>query len=226
MTVQTTPLPTPLRRRWQWSLRTLLLLTAAIAAWTACWQVRRQSDLLRREIASMENVTRELTVDDPAQFAVIKQQETWHIDDRWHVYLPPGSAYRLKLALHGIDVDNFPEAAFQGQIEPGRHEISYVIVGEPGPQGSQGSPAARARILVDGESVIETTEDPAWNPHIGWSHGISHDRVQQLPVSEPLVVMRRRFAVPFPGGGSSTSFQGPATGVLLWIEADHLEPGR
>lgn len=217
MNVEATVPQTPsCGRRWQWSLRTLLLFTAVVAAWTAWWQVARQSDRLQREISSMENVSRELTVDDAAQFAAVKQQELWHSDDRWHVYLPPGGTYRLKLATRGIDADNFPATALQQRIEPGRHEISYVLESDPG------SPDSQVRILVDGLNVLKASDGADWNPRIGWSdQGPVYDRVQQLSVSAPLVIMRRRFAVAYPaGGGSSTSFTGPAMGVLLWIEAD------
>jgi hypothetical protein len=204
------------RRRWQWSLRTLLLLTAAIAAWTAYYQVRRQSEIVRREIASMENVTRRLTVNDQQQFAAIKQQPMWHNDDRWQVYLPPGNAYRMKLVTREVDIDDFPEAPWQSSIEAGRHEIAYAY------EYDTKAESGRLKVLVDGQVVIEATEGPPWNPSIGFSsHNDSFERVVQKPLSQPLVLTRRRFMIPDPaGGGSSSSFKGPVSGVLLWIESD------
>jgi hypothetical protein len=199
-----------LRRRWQWSLRTLLLLTAAIAGWTAYVQVGRQSEVLRQEIDRMEAVARKLVVNDPRQFAVVEQPQVWRNDDRWHVFLPPGGAYRLKLATREVDMANFPEAPWQHSLEPGRHEIAFRLDIE----------SSRLAVDIDGEQVIEASEGGGWNASAWSGHGGYYERVQQMPVSEPLLLVRRRFNIPSVGGGSQSAPPGPVDGILLWIERD------
>src|SRR5690606_13028559 len=74
----------PARRiRWQWSVTTLLLLTAVVAAWVGWWQVRKQSVRLRSQIQAMQRLQRRLVIDDPQQFAIIEEHETWYDEDRW-----------------------------------------------------------------------------------------------------------------------------------------------
>jgi hypothetical protein len=189
-------------QRWQWSLTTLLLLTAAIAAWTAWLQVRRESASLRREIALMEELARRLLVDDPSQFAVVEKSEMWYDQDRWEVFLPEGSAYVVNLATRDIGATGFAEAAWQKPIAPGRHHITWFA--------DQSGDSATPKIVVDvdGERLIEALENTDWAAQSGnwWGSG-SYDRVTQLPVGQPLQLQRRRFSTP-----------GQAAGVLLWIE--------
>src|SRR5262245_58455792 len=124
MTVeQRTALTLPVRRRgwrWQWSLTTLLLLMAAIAAWMAWFGAGQKSARLLAEIATMEQLPRRFKVDDPSQFAVVEKTEMWYDDDRWEVYLPEGNAYVIKLVTRGIHGNDFPEASWQQAIPPGR----------------------------------------------------------------------------------------------------------
>jgi hypothetical protein len=206
----TVPEPAPRRWRWQWSLRTLLLLTAAIAAWTAYVQVGRESEVLRSEIDSMEKVARKLTVDDPGQFAVVERPQVWRNDERWHVYLPPGGTYRLKLATYGIDLENFPEPKWEATLQPGRHEIASQLDIE----------TSRMTMLFDGQQVIEAAEGAGWNASAWSGHGGYYERSQQMPVSKPLLLIRRRFMTPAVTGGSTWPPSGPTPGMLLWIERD------
>ncbi len=218
MSVEESPLimkmpPRRSRWRWQWSLTTLLLLTAAIAAWTAWFQVRRESDKLRREIGSMEELSRRFKVDDPMQFAVVEKTEMWYDDDRWDVYLPEGSGYVLKLVTRDIYEKGYPEAGWEQPITPGRHEIMWII------EKASGSAPPRVVVSVDGRPVIEVTEDTQWvNQSSSWSGSGSYDRVKQFPVTQPLELQRRRFAKPQPGGSWSINSEEPALGALMWIE--------
>jgi hypothetical protein len=197
--------------RWQWSLTTLLLLTAAIAAWTAWFQVRRESDKLQREIGSMEELSRRFKVDDPSQFAVVEKTEMWYDDDRWEVYLPPLNDYVVKLVTRNIYATGFPEDAWVHPIPPGRHEIMWVI------DKGNGTSTPRIVVFVDGGPVIDAIQDKEWTSY-SWSGSGSYDRVQQFPITEPLELHRRRFIRPQPSGSASINSDEPAWGALLWIE--------
>lgn len=49
----------------QWSLQTLFLLTAVVAVWAGYLSYRHQLSRLEAEIAAMQRLEAELTVEDP-----------------------------------------------------------------------------------------------------------------------------------------------------------------
>ena len=53
----------------QWSIRTLLLLTAAVAVWVAFFKMRREVPPLEARIAAMRALARELIVEDEQKMA-------------------------------------------------------------------------------------------------------------------------------------------------------------
>src|SRR5690349_19745637 len=107
--------PTPpqpaARNRWQFSLRTILLIMAAVGVWTAVLINRREIPLLTQRITSMRPLARELVVKDESKIAVVKCEETWYDENEWLIYLPSDN-YQLSLATQQIDQhDKVPEPA-------------------------------------------------------------------------------------------------------------------
>ena len=210
--LESTPAVAPRRRRWQWNLWTIILLTAAVGGWTAYFEISGRTEKTRAEIETLETLARRLTVGNPDQFAVVEPHPVWHDDNRFQVYLPAGRTYRLKVATRQIDDNGLAEPRWQAAIEPGEHEIAIVQKKLPDDEGWQ------VTVTVDGQTVIEGTEPVEWNDGSGWSGGGGHSRVTQLPLDKPLILQRRRFSVAQPGGGSRSPNRGPVNGMLLWIE--------
>src|SRR3954468_20955325 len=80
----------PRRARWQVGIRTLVLLTAAIAVWMTVLINRRHNALLDSRIRAMRSLARELLVDDPKRIAVVKLEEMWIDENQWLIHLPAG----------------------------------------------------------------------------------------------------------------------------------------
>ncbi|WP_165075284.1 hypothetical protein [Paludisphaera rhizosphaerae] len=201
------------RRRWQVGVRTLILLTAAVAVGlTYALESYRIADLTDK-LYPQSPLPRELVVDDPGRIAVVQAQFIYN-SDRWDVYLPPGRRYRLCLATRGIE-EGAPPPPPQASapLEPGRHVIAMVV-----PPGGEGW---RLGVSCDGMVVASTTEPKEWRSNLGGVGG------SQVPMGEqsssdddrPVVLFRERFRGRDVHG---TPFlpRGPTDGVALWIEPD------
>jgi hypothetical protein len=196
------------RRPWQFGLRTAFLITAAIAAWTAVFVNRRESEQLRTRIQTIRPLARELVVDDPDQTAVVKLDEMWYDENGWDLYLPAGQ-YRVCLATRGIDRDGKAQAKASAPIAPGRHRLTF--------EQTQNAEARRLVIQNDGARLLETVEDYDKKSFSGWSsHGVFTTSIQR-PADEPLFLFRRQYFVPRTDGSSSVT-EDPSDGVLIWIE--------
>ena len=200
----------PRRRRFrlQWSLQTLLLLTAAVAVWVACFRLRQQIPRLEQEIDSLKRVARELIVEDEEQIAVVRLPQMWYDEMRWEMYLPEGE-YVMRLATRRIGEQGLPPAVGQTPVSGGRHRIELM-------RSNDGS-GQEITILFDDRPVIEAEERPDWNPGSGFISGTAIGPCVQFPAQEPLVLSRWRF-LQRSKGGRSVAPKGPTKGLMLWIE--------
>jgi len=196
------------RRRWQVGLRTMFLLTAAIAAWITVFINRRENAALESRIAAIRPLARELVVDDAQRIAVVKLEELWMDENRWDIYLPDGT-YRLCVATRGIDDEGLVPAVKSAPVAAGRHRVvlDQTLDGE----------ARRIVVTWDGAKLLEVVEPKAWDPGTGSSGGGDYSRSTQLPDDKPAVLFRRRFSRP-DAKGQVSSPVGPTDGLLLWIE--------
>lgn len=202
--VETTPEPARVRRgRFQVGLRVLFWLTAAFAVGITVFINHRENQRLTAKIESLRSLARELVVDDPAQYAVVKLHDTWSDENRWDVHLPPGR-YRVCFASRGVDVNGLPEAFRSAPIEAGRHRLGMDL--ETVKSGT------RIRITRDGGPCLTIDETGDWAGTGGWGSVGDFSTSQQLPASPSLVLLRRRNSHQY---GVPT---GPEPGLLLWIE--------
>jgi hypothetical protein len=195
------------RRPWQFGLRTAFLITAAIAAWTAVFVNGRESERLRPRIEALRPLARELIVDDPDQFAVVKLDEMWYDENRWDVHLPAGD-YRLCIATRGIDQRGMTEPRSFAPIAAGRHRLSLDQI----PEGDD----QRLIISCDGARLLDAAETKGW-AGTGWTGGSEFATSAQKPADRPLVLFRRRYHVPR-GDNMTAPPDGPSNGLLIWIE--------
>ncbi len=196
------------KSRWQFRLRTLFLLVAAIAVWLTFLVNREQNARLRSRIDALQPMAHELLIDDPGKIAVVKLEEYWYDENRWDLHLPPGN-YRLCLATRDVDDPGLAPLRESVPLAAGRHRIALDL--EPDASGW------RVRVAVDGAKVLEVTETREWDPGRGSTGGGEYSQSKQFPVEQPLVIFRRRFHRPT-GAGSFSTPKGPCEGILLWIE--------
>jgi hypothetical protein len=200
--------PPTKRSTWQVGLRTLFLLITVVAVWTVYFANRRAIRHYEERIAAMKPLARELFVEDETKFAIIKQEPYWYDENRWLLHVPPGN-YRLCLATREIDESGFPPVIKSTSIAPGRHMLAL--------EQTETNQGWRVAILAGDREILSHDEPKAWNPGVGSSGGGHFDNLAQQSGSEPLVLFRRRFNEPQPGGGSMSP-TGPVDGVMLWIE--------
>ncbi|CAN5899114.1 hypothetical protein BH23PLA1_BH23PLA1_08540 [soil metagenome] len=206
---ETTQTQTPRSRRWQFRLRTLFLLVAAIAVWMTYFINLRQNDWLETRIASTRPLTRELVIDDEDQIAVVKLEELWYDENQWDVYLPIGE-YRLCLATREIESMGLAPVVKSTPIGAGRHQIA--LEKKPTINGW------RVALTTDRAGRLIVEEPDQWNPGRGSSGGSPISNCKQQSAKEPLILFRRIFTRQ-DARGQLVSPDGPAEGVLLWIES-------
>jgi hypothetical protein len=210
--------PVPRRRRWQIGLRTIVLLTAAVAAWLSYALERRRSADLTARIASLSPLARELIVDDTGKVAVVKQQELWFDENRWDVHLPAGHRYRLCVATGGIAEDAIPPPQASALLSPGRHVVAVDQLKD--------GEGWRVDAECDGGRLVSVTRPKEWDPGTGSTGGGNYTTSEQLAPDRPVILFRRRFMGPRDSQGRSTTPQGPTAGVMLWIVPDTTGPAH
>lgn len=198
----------PGRRWWQVGLRTLLLLTAALAVWMAFFINRRQNAVLEARIGAMVPLAHELIVGDEKKIAVVKLEEYWYDENRWDLYLPRGR-YRLCLATRDLTDAGLPPALRSVPIAAGLHHLAL--------EQWQDQDAWRITVTGDGAEKLSVVEPKEWNPGRGSTGGGQYPVSEQLPPDKPAVLFRRRF-MREDCKGRMTTPSGPSEGILLWIE--------
>jgi hypothetical protein len=202
-------------RRWQWNLKTLLLLMAAIATWTAYVRTTRLNQRLRDEVGTLRELAGELVVTDAEQFAIVDSPDQWYGENRWDVYLPPGSDYAMNLATRRVDENGVPEAAEKVLLEHGHHQVRL--------EQEQRGDHWEISVELDGRVAITAREASDWAGDRGSTGMVDYGGTEQFPTDEPLILERSRFlhAAPPPSSPrASTEPDEPSNGLILWIEKD------
>ena len=199
----------PGRKCWQVGLRTMFLITAAIAVWITFFINRRENAVLESRIAAMRPLARELVIDDAKKIAVVKLEEHWMDENRWEIYLPDGT-YRLCMATRDIDEAGLAPAVKSAPVAAGRHRVEL--------EQTLDNEVRRIAVAWDGTKRREAVEPKGWDPGRGSSGGGQYAVSTQLPADRPAVLFRRKFwALPDAKGRMLTP-AGPSEGILLWIE--------
>jgi hypothetical protein len=198
----------PKHEPWQFGLKTAILITPAVAVWSAVLVNRRQSATLSSQIAYLRPLAPELVVEDPSQMALLKLETLGRHDNRWDLYLPAGN-YRLCLATSAIDKEGFAPVAKSAPIAPGRHRLELKVARQ--------AEARRITVASDGATLLEVVAPKEWDEDRG-SSDISKGRIDPpWPADSPLILIRRRNHPPRIDGEPSSP-SGPTEGILLWIE--------
>ncbi len=193
---------------WQWNLRTLFLLTAAVAVWVAYLHFCYETPRLRQRIITMQEMARELVIEDEQQIAAVVPRPEWFGERQWDVYLPDGE-FVLCLATREIPMIGLAPVARQAPISPGRHRIELIRY--------ENNWGPHIKIVVDNQKCLEFEESEDWSSAKRSDGTNTFERGKQLPPDEPLILQRDRFMYPGPDG--LLEWPGKtANGLMLWIE--------
>jgi hypothetical protein len=203
------PAERPARKLWQVGLRTMILLTAAIAVWVTYYSNRKHNAELEARIAVLRPMAHELAIDDPSRIAVVKLEELWYDENRWELFLPEGR-YRLCLATREIGQNGLAPVVKSARLGPGRHSLAL--------EQQREGPGWRVATW-DKTGRLEVDEPTEWDPGAGSTGGGEYSVSTQLPADKPAVLFRRIFSRRDAKGVSTTPAV-PAEGILLWIEPD------
>jgi hypothetical protein len=196
------------KRRWQVGLRTLFLLMAVLAVWMAYFINRRHNAALEARVRAMMPLAHELIIEDAQKVAVVKLEEYWFDENRWHIYLPAGR-YRVCLATRDVEDMGLAPRVKSAPIAAGRHELAL--------EQQRDKDAWRLAVTCDGAALLSAEEPREWNSDRGSMGGGQFALSEQLPPEKPVVLFRRRF-MRSDAKGLTTSPTGPSEGILLWIE--------
>ena len=194
--------------RFRWDLRTLFLLTAAVAVWTGYFRCRQPLPGLRDDISRMEEMTAELVIVDPKEITVAWQPQPWLDRPRWDIYVP-GDGFVMRLATREIAFTGLAPIVAQAPISPGRHriELRYTKKNEQW----------EISLRIDDRSVLTPNEPGEWHQEFGDCMG--HWGCFRHPYNGRYAdLYRLRFVHP----GTPTNAP-PANGLLLWIESPGAE---
>jgi hypothetical protein len=196
------------RTLWQVSVRTLLLIMAAIAVWITVVVNWFQNSDLEQRIMAVRPLARGLNVYDPRRIAVVARDPLARDEEAWYVFLPHPE-YRVSLATRGIKQTGLSPALFESRpMQGGRHRIALAQKKTPG--------GWRISITVDNQQLLAVDENTGWNdgsPFVGGNEiGISEQRSPK----ELLVLFRRRFTRAV--GSADPTLDAPCNGILLWLD--------
>jgi hypothetical protein len=215
--VPDTPVPNPsdvpARKRWQFSIRVIFLVMAAIGVWMAVVVNRRAIPPLQRRVDSIRPLlARELQVKDESQIAIVDSEETWYDDNEWQVYLP-SSGYQLSLATQQIDHQNTPPAGKTAPLPTGRFRLALTQERHDG--------GWRVMVTKDGKELLKIDEPLTLEPDRLTIGGTHFTTSRQFKPSETVVLFRRPFSPSkriTRGPTIGRQSLKPREGVMLWIE--------
>ena len=217
MTEPSSPPPAvrPIKGRWQVGLRTLFLLIFAVAAWLGVVRNREKTRDMESRLDGLRLLARELEVDDPGRIAVVQKLEKWMDEDRWEVYLPPGS-YRICMATRQVGSSGFPPVMKSVAIPPGRHRLALDQRTE--------KTSWKAVLSCDGTERLTIEEQKDFSGDGSSSSG-EFSISEQFPANERVVLARTQFANS--SSGMTIKPGAASDGLMVWIEPDPgATPGR
>jgi hypothetical protein len=190
----------------QFSLLTVLLLTAIAAMALVIALFWHEIGPLRTEVRQLRNEVGKLTIDDTAKPAVILVHSNTPFTWKWRIWVPAGHSYRVRWCDAAIPRIGFPTAANGTLALDGPRE--YVVT---------------YRIQDDGWSTLDAAGETVRGNQQNWvawpSRSIEgesvDERTETYDLGKPIVLIRMRVSNQ---NGSVPTMADPADGFMIWIE--------
>ena len=114
-------------RRTIYSLRTLILLTTAIAVWVPGVIAHYAAKGLTASNASMRLASQDFQIDDPEELTARRMPNLIRNWEVWKVHIPASRPYRVCLAAGELSPLGDPSDHPSRELPPGRHEVALKI---------------------------------------------------------------------------------------------------
>lgn len=206
------------------SIASLLLLTALVAAVVSHVSVSRELAETKRELTELRNESLLLDAEDDSLFHAVSLPTYGDLQWRWKVQLPVDGEYRIRYSFEAI-----PEQGFELQSQKMDHAFL----------GSNGKPLAGGTPLVLELSIHKSNErwqisanngsrgtgmylndSPSWletYSTVGWGHSVAGKRKTQSGPNDARFQLLRMRKSKLVAGGSEVDMQ-PTDGILVWLE--------
>lgn len=209
----------------RFSISGLLALTALIALGTAVGLAYRKNQSLVQERDALLAISSHLQVEDDAKLALSKMPSVADDFHSWHVHVPDGKDYELRLGIGTVFEHGMPPVVSGVPISAGKHRITLQ-------QGDSPSEEFRYVVYIDGKQVIEKIMGSDWLPG-GWASasGLSGPRAPN--VAPNALHLSGRSYKPRRDFGDRRHFNGQSdeyvtrNGFRLWIDESDatIQPG-
>ena len=221
------------KRRWQFSLKTLLIVVTLIALMMALWATNNKLHEIGEEYRYYKSETKaeiekyraelgHLTISDPKRVhaaQVPTLDGTW----RWRVYIPEGRKLKLRNRAGRVPRTGYP-GGMAITMEPGEHTVWAGMQ-----KNLEGRQVFTVKSSGAETAIIFSDKDIAWIKKYKElprnSSGVLDGKTQSAEPGMPLLLLRSRVQKKTidkaPDGtviGSSTEpYPGPADGIMIWI---------
>ncbi|QDT02520.1 hypothetical protein K227x_08980 [Rubripirellula lacrimiformis] len=207
----------------QFSLRTILLVTAAFALSVAWYQKHTRLIEARSTAAMLASRARLLEIDDPSKITAVARLPTKIDETVFEVAIPnrskTGRGHRICLTLEGLGAEfsltqkKFPHPSTRLELTPGPHTIE-VRHHKPASRAAAGQ--HEIELVIDGKVADRLVRPAVWfTTQVTSSSAVANCR--SFDPDQRVELLRRRFLVDGNVVPSPTQAN-LENGILLWIE--------
>ncbi|MFT5525923.1 MAG: hypothetical protein ACI9HK_003893 [Pirellulaceae bacterium] len=204
-------------RKWKFSLRHLLMLTALAALSIAIAIAYRKNATLNQSRAALLSLSSRLEITDEDELTHVALPKVANDFETWEVHVPRGPALELRLGIGEVSEAGIPSRVDRARLPAGRHRVTlHAVVSRDN--------GNRFVVYVDGKQVIEKIPGRDWMPG-GWSSssGLSWPRGPTAKEQTPIQLSGNRYT-PRIDIGKNNYFNGlddslvTSPGYRLWID--------
>jgi hypothetical protein len=215
----------PMRSRFQFSLRSLLLFILIVAlALTSVLMYRRMA-AAEKEAAKLRNIAGYLNIEDESQIYAIAMETYDLMTWRWRVYLPADHKYIWHYSTGDISAGGIPESVGSALDSSTKHKGRELIVN------------LALQKTSDNNWYLKLSRKSADEARFSTSFSVSNDVMNQLlhagltekqcigekkavssKIDAPIIFMKLRTGEKQPNGSWKSS-PNPTPGIMIWLEA-------
>ncbi|EAQ81184.1 hypothetical protein [Blastopirellula marina] len=206
-----TPASPPLRRPGQFGILTLMLLSMAIAAWVAAFQLPQQCRQARVELDALRRLTNADEQEPWRRLSAIPFTGRNITGFLWAVYLPPQASYRIAwTTARSPDSGGAFVSMESAPISAGEHEIAIRYFFEDDHWVAQ--------TRIDDQVSFEQQLPADWNLQLGSFDLMKNRGGVEQPANQACVLHDEIYYTPDETRSNRPSTKNSNTGLRVWLE--------